>query len=335
MPASNKDNEAKVKKVCKDLISDAVKAGLAGDVLEPITKHVVPAFVEANTIADENRRKHMRSALWVYLLSFIAICIVVIQYMFFNCSHWIVVGEIIAIAVAYFLIFREGRQQFQQEWLIHRYRAEMLRMLMYTPLLRSPRGRAEELIQGNSLTRQTERIDDVVLDLYNNADLNNCELDSTHEVALAKFLRDSWLNKQVEHQQKTAGKNHHWVHRTHQITNGLVITIVLAAGLHAWHPFKWYDVFGGPKGWDLTVLLTLLLPALVVGLHGFAQTCDWERAAGRAHAMDVRLSRIVSMIQDGTPRIILDNIIDDAEETIVRELAEWHEYTPEGPKHAG
>lgn len=275
---------------CRKQLSEAAsQANLPDHLLEPVLKHVLPYFVEADQRAIRSQQRYLLAAVGLYSLSVAAVTIAVIQVLFFPEQLWLIGFEVLAMLTAV-LLLRIGRSEsWHEKWLNGRHLAEQLRATLFTGLLdrnrpiaahNDPRTRlpfyhAPETWVNAALRR-------IVRDVQTSGPIE------PHFPAIKRFVIDGWLRPQAGWHETNAIRKQSAARMSHRAGLVLFLITLIAACLH-WQGIGHADgVHDGHAAhfWDQAITAAAIIcPAWGAALHAINVLRERERLATRSQQM--------------------------------------------------
>lgn len=307
------------------LRKQADEAGLSQEAIEPVIDKIVPHYVRADQLAVFYRNRYVYATTGLFLLSAIAVTIVVGQILFFPSVLWLILFEIMAMGMAVGLWWWSKRAAWHEKWIHDRYLAERLRMASFALLVdRTELATAVAPSQTFAFYSGPRdwllwAVRDVV------EEIRAAEPISIDLPILKRFMIDAWLDDQRRYHASNYHRKHAAVHRGHRLGTTLFLLTLIMAVLH---------LFGvghseGHHGAGIARLdawitfFAIVLPVWGAAAHAITTQLELERIATRSERMAAVLGRLVQQAREAETFAEIREIAEEGQRVMSTENHEW------------
>jgi hypothetical protein len=311
------------------------KATRGSGLYAPLVELIVPELSRANVVAITYRKLHAVACVGVFVLSALAVGLVVLQSQFFPHVHWVFGIELLLMSAALVLVML-GRR-WHERWILTRYLTEQLRMAKCACILDLPTS------NGHGAAPDTPRVDkrlpfyagprgwiaSIVSSIAAGFRAATSELEKPFADIQRFVLSDLLLYQRNWHERNSRRKS-----VPHRSLRAAVLALFFATLLVALlHVLEW----GAPAatgaaesalerssvlGYWLT-FAAIFFPALGGALHAIDKQMELERVATRSEGMASLLGRYVEYARDARDIDELRRITLEATRVIDIENYEW------------
>jgi len=289
-------------------------AGLDPPLLEPVAASLLPYYVRTRILADRYGTLHLWAGTAVYALSAAAIAVVTVQALLmpaFTSLVWIEVG---AIAAVLLLLIAARTMDWHRKWLDYRFLAERIRSAIFLCFV-CIRCEVPGARQGIALSHHYDdwmsRAFEGLLEVR---PIEYCSLALPIE-PLKHFLIEAWISRQIDWYAATARKNRRHYETLLHAGEFFFIATLIAAAAHASGVVL--------LGEALLAAATIVLPAVAASLSAIRVQREYRHNAERAAGMLRHLSSISLRIREAGTMDELCDLLEEANEVMLREQQEW------------
>jgi len=289
-------------------------AGLDAALLEPVAASLLPHYVRTRILADRYGLLHLGAGTAVYALSAVAIAAVTVQALLLPDLLSLIWVEVGAIAAILLLLIAARTLDWHRKWLDYRFLAERIRSAIFLCFV-CVRCSVPGTHPGITLTHHADdwmsRAFEGLLDVR---PLEYCSLAIPLE-PLKHFLLSTWIDRQIDFYAATERHNRRWYDLLLHAGEFFFIATLIAAAAHA----------SGAVHHDgaLLAAATIVLPAVAASLSAIRVQREYRHNAERAAAMLHHLSSITLRIRRAERMDELCDLLEEANEVMLREQQEW------------
>lgn len=308
------------------LREQAQAARISDASIAPIIETLVPHYARADLLAVHYRDRYVRATNGLFLLSAIAVTVVVGQILFVPDLLWLILFEILAMGMAVGLWTWSIRAAWHEKWIHDRYLTERLRMAMFGLLLNQPQA-AMSSAPSKTLafySGPSHWLLSTVGHLVAQADAATTSVADV--AAVKRFLISAWLDDQRKYHARNSRKKHDAAHRGHRVGILLFLVTVVMATLHmagvghgdgAHHS-------GGSIPWDAVItFLAIVLPVWGAAMHAIITQLELDRIAARSKRMAVVLGALVDQAEEADTLDELRQVVLEGQRVMGTENHEW------------
>ncbi len=291
----------------------------------PLLRRLLPHLSRADRLAVHYRDRYIAATTGLFSLSAIAVSVAAVQVLFFPEQLWIVVLELLAMAIAVLLWTWCRREAWHEKWIHDRYLAERLRLSIFTLLLDAPDARRPSdpgrLLPFYSGPRQW------LLDTVRRVVRESRQAPETplRFTLVKEFLTRAWLLDQQHYHARNARRKHQLAYRGHRLGMVLFVATILMALLHL--AGVGHHAEAHAPGWqrlDAWISLgTILFPVWGAAIHAIINQLEWERIAARSQRMNIVLKLVLDRAQDAQSLDELRTAVTEGEQLMSLENHEW------------
>jgi len=301
--------------------SGQVAARLA-DRLEGHADHFLPASVNMDLLAVHYQDRYRRASIAVFMLAAVALIVVAAQYIF-HLPHWIVAGEVSAIAGVLLIFHLGNRRGWHRHWVDCRFLAERMRCGFHVAFL-CGRTNAEaemhwsdRLVEGSWCLAEFER-------LWRTRPAFEPP-PSAALPALADFMKRHWIGRQRsfhEGKERRQARAHRLVSRASSSMFWLTfVTAIVHLLPHGWLHAAHLDRVLDPR---LLTFLVIAFPALGSAFTGLRGHFEYKKHAMRSGVMVRLLGELEARLEEIASLEDLYHVVWEAERLMLQENAGWH-----------
>lgn len=267
-------------------------AGLDAALLEPVAASLLPHYVRTRILADRYGLLHLGAGTAVYALSAVTVQALLLPDLL--SLIWVEVGAIAAILL---LLIAARTLDWHRKWLDYRFLAERIRSAIFLCFV-CVRCSVPGNHPGITLTHHADdwmsRAFEGLLDVR---PLEYCSLATPLE-PLKHFLLSTWIDRQIDFYAATERHNRRWYDLLLHAGEFFFIATLIAAA-------------------------AIVLPAVAASLSAIRVQREYRHNAERAAAMLHHLSSITLRIRRAERMDELCDLLEEANEVMLREQQEW------------
>lgn len=267
-------------------------AGLDAALLEPVAASLLPHYVRTRILADRYGLLHLGAGTAVYALSAVTVQALLLPDLL--SLIWVEVGAIAAILL---LLIAARTLDWHRKWLDYRFLAERIRSAIFLCFV-CVRCSVPGNYPGITLTHHADdwmsRAFEGLLDVR---PLEYCSLAIPLE-PLKHFLLSTWIDRQIDFYAATERHNRRWYDLLLHAGEFFFIATLIAAA-------------------------AIVLPAVAASLSAIRVQREYRHNAERAAAMLHHLSSITLRIRRAERMDELCDLLEEANEVMLREQQEW------------
>ncbi|QDU39624.1 hypothetical protein Mal4_39700 [Maioricimonas rarisocia] len=304
----------------------ASDAGLPADSIRHVIDVLVPHFVRADRLAVHYRNNYVRAMTGLFLLSALAVSVVVGQVLFFPELLWIILLEILAMGTAVGLWMWCRRGAWHEKWIHDRYLAERLRMAMFSLLLdqadaalTSAASQALSFYSGpRHWLLSTVRS---VVEAARSVPHKAAGFEATR-----RFVVEAWLDDQRRYHVRNADRTHKAARRGHRVGTVLFLVTLVMAVLHflgVGHGEHDHAASGVSRLDAWITFFAIVLPTWGAAIHAITTQLELERIAARSERMAMLLSLVVERAREAESLDALREVVAEGQRVMGTENHEW------------
>lgn len=289
-------------------------AGLDPALLDPVAGSLLPYYVRTRLLADRYGLLHLGAGTAVYALSAAAIAVVTVQALLLPDLLSLVWIEVGAIAAVLLLLIAARTLDWHRKWLDYRFLAERVRsaiFLCFVCIRCEIPGARQGVAPSHHYDDWMSRTFEGLLGVR---PIEYCSLAMPME-PIKHFLIEAWISRQIDWYAETARKNRRRYEGLLHAGEFFFIATLIAAAAHV------TGVFHG--GGALLAAATIVLPAVAATLSAIRIQREYRHNAERAAAMLRHLSSISLRIREAGTMDDLCDLLEEANEVMLREQQEW------------
>lgn len=303
------------------LAKHATQLGLE-QFIKPLRDHLLPHFARADLLAQRYQFKYTRAGGAIYTLAALAVAVVTIQTLVFAHLHellWLEVGAMVVIVTLLHLL---RVRKWHRKWIDYRFLAERLRAALFL----SVADVHAEPPKPPLYLASSYQADDWMVRAFTWIWNERSSRRSDGEVplqSLKRFLRALWLEDQVSFYTKTSERHtrrYWWLERTGEILFWLTLAVAFI------HAVGLGELILPAFSSHLNVLLisaAIIFPAVGAALAGIRSHREYLRNSERYGQMARQLSRISRQIESAQTLKKLSELLQEANELMLRENQDW------------
>lgn len=300
----------------KYLENEAITVNLSPDLLELLLEDLLPQFARADLLAQRYQSRYMKTGIAVYSLATVAVATVTIQTLFYADHPEILLLEVAGMAIIIMLLLISHKSEWHRKWIDYRFLAERLRAALFLSVANIDCEPPTPLPHLSISHRPDEWMVRAFTWIWKQPHIN-------HNVPfepMKKFLSKAWINDQISYYSKNS-KFHKWRHNLLYYTGLLFFGLTfIAALLHFIGEFLPQFQFA-PHG--VLVSLAIILPASGAALAGIRVHREHLRNAEQYNHMESHLTEKYSQINEAKDMIELTELLEGANEIMLRENQDW------------
>lgn len=302
------------------------ETGLSADNLRHIIDVVVPHFVKSDQLAIHYRKLYVRTMAGLFVLSALAVTIVVGQVLFFPKHLWIILFELLAMGTAVGLWTWCRRGAWHEKWIHDRYLAERLRMTAFSLLL----DQSDDTVTpapGNTLAFYSGPQHWLLLAVRTVVERTRSVPHTTAEFkAVRQFLIEAWLEDQQQYHTRNGSRKHAAAHRGHRTGMVLFLLTLVMALLHflgVGHDDHHHAATDLQRVDVWITFFAIVLPAWGAAIHAITNQLELERIAARSQRMSALLSIVIERARKAESLEELREVVSEGQRVMGTENHEW------------
>ncbi|MEW4528078.1 hypothetical protein [Maioricimonas sp. JC845] len=308
------------------LQAHARNAGLPAESIRHVTDVLIAHFVRADRLAVHYRNNYVRATSGLFVLSALAVTVVVGQVLFFPNLLWIILLEILAMGTAVILWMWCRRSAWHEKWIHDRYLAERLRMAIFSLMLdqedatpTSPPSQALPFYGGpQDWLLSTVRS---IVETARAIPHKPAGFEATRQ-----FVVEAWLDDQRRYHARNADRTHRAAHRGHRAGTVLFLVTLVMAVLHflgVGHGEHGHAETGVSRLDVWITFLAIVLPTWGAAIHAIITQLELERIAARSEQMARLLDLVVERAREARSLDALREVVAEGQRVMGTENHEW------------
>ena len=285
--------------------------------IQNVHNYLLPYYVRASRLAKANQKQYQRAGLLVYSFSATAVAAVALGTLVHKLTPWAFGFELLLLLAILITVFWADRKRTHNKWIECRFLAERLRAAEFLALC----GVEVTPIQAPSHLGALGQADDWTLMAFNEIwqrlpVMKGC--DSKLFPQLKEFIRQRWIEKQIEYHNIKSGKSRNKSRRLER--GGLVIfsLALLAAALHLAFYFLGNEWLEAP-----ITFAAIVLPAVGAAIGGIRTHREYSRLAKRSENMVQSLTELKDNLDRATSTGEFEALLREIEQLMLIETQDW------------
>lgn len=282
-----------------------------------VREHLLPFYVRADTMADDNQKKYQRAGLLVYSFSATAVAAVALGTLVHKLSPWAFGFELLLLMTILITVLLADRNRTHRKWIESRFLAERLRAAQFlaacgveaTPIRVPPHlgamGQADDwtLMAFNEVWQRLPA-------------MKGCDKETFSQ--LKKIVSRQWLDDQINYHNRNTKKSKH---RNQLLEWGGVLVFsfaLLAAALHLIFFILHQEWFEAPL-----TFAAIVLPAVGAAIGGIRTHREYSRLAKRSENMVQSLTEMKDNLERAESTDEFETLLREIEQVMLIETQDW------------
>lgn len=306
----------------KMLRTEAEKAGLPEDVIEPASATLLPYFTRTQLLARRYRRYYTLTGTSVSLLAALAVATITSQTLFFPEKTWIIWLEVVEILCIIILMAATKYGDFHRKWIDYNFLAERIRAAFFLCIVCIHCESPDTPPHMSLSNRPNDWMVIAFESIMETRPISYCRLDIPF-APMKKFFRSAWVSNRLRFYEKAsahAGRTYLAMLALGEI---LFVGTLIFAVMHA---LGFGHTVGADGGFDTALALaylTITLPAVGSAIAAVRLQREYLRNAERYAHVVRHLTAIRSNVRHAHSMEELCNLLQEMNELTLREQQNW------------
>ncbi|WP_319643595.1 hypothetical protein [Methanovulcanius yangii] len=306
----------------KMLRTEAEKAGLPEDLIEPASDTLLPYFTRTQLLARRYRRYYTMAGTCVSLLSALAVATITCQTLFFPDVIWLIWLEVVEILCIIILMAASRHGDFHRKWIDYNFLAERIRAAFFLCIVCIHCESSDTPPHMSLSNRPNDWMVIAFESIMETRPISYCRLDIPF-APMKKFFRSAWISNRLRFYEKASAH----ASRTYIIM--LILGEVLFVGtliFAVMHAVGLGHAPGMPGGLNASLALayfTITLPAMGSAIAAIRLQREYLRNGERYAHVVRHLTAIRSNVRHAHSMEDLCSLLEEMNELTLREQQNW------------
>lgn len=306
----------------KMLRTEAEKAGLPEDVIEPASGTLLPYFTRTQLLARRYRRYYTLAGTCVSLLSALAVATITCQTLFFPDVTWLIWLEVIEILCIIILMTGSRHGDFHRKWIDYNFLAERIRAAFFLCIVCIHCESSDTPPHMSLSNRPNDWMVIAFESIMETRPISYCRLDIPF-APMKKFFRSAWISNRLRFYEKASAN----ASRTYLVMlilgEVLFVSTLIFAVMHAIGIGHAPAMPGGLNASLGLAYLTITLPALGSAIAAIRLQREYLRNGERYAHVVRHLTAIRSNVRHAQTMEDLCSLLEEMNELTLREQQNW------------